>query len=140
MKIKQLFTAADLEAIQRATSAAETTTSGEIVPYIVAGIDDHDGARWRAATLGALAAALLAGAAHWVGDFWGGFGVLWITMPAVAGAAVGYLAAGGIQWVVWGGRLAAWCLPMTSTGWPDSAPRRRFWRKRSSRPGTEPGF
>jgi len=97
MKIKQLFTAADLEAIQRATSAAETTTSGEIVPYIVAGIDDHDGARWRAATLGALAAALLAGAAHWVGDFWGGFGVLWITMPAVAGAAVGYLA-GGVGW------------------------------------------
>ena len=41
MKINRLFSAADLEAIQRATASAETTTSGEIVPYIVERISDH---------------------------------------------------------------------------------------------------
>jgi putative membrane protein len=94
MKVQKLFSDADLEAIQRATAGAETTTSGEIVPYIVERISDHHQARWMAATLGALGMALIAGAVHWVGDFWGGSGVLWITLPALVGAALGFLVGG----------------------------------------------
>ena len=95
MGVRQLFTAADLESIRLATAASEQRTSGEIVPYIVERIDTHDEARWRAAALGALAAALIAGAVHTLSGFWGGAGVLWITLPTLAGASTGY-AIGGL--------------------------------------------
>jgi len=94
MKALDLFTDADLEAIRLATAAAEKRTAGEIVPYIVERVDDHDEARWLASTLGALLAALLAGAVHGLGGFWGGAGVWWITLPAIAGGGLGYLLAG----------------------------------------------
>jgi putative membrane protein len=88
------FADADLEAIRRATAAAEQRTSGEIVPYIVERIHTDDEARWRGAALGALAAALVAGAVHGLGGFWGGAGVAWITLPALMGAGAGYLLGG----------------------------------------------
>jgi len=91
VKISQLFTEADLEAIRRATSTAERSTSGEIVPYVVERIDDHAEARWRAATIGALAAALAAGAVHALVGYWSGHGVAWITLPVLAVAGLGYL-------------------------------------------------
>ncbi len=94
MKIEGLFSADDLTAIREATTAAELRTGGEIVPYIVERVVELDEARWRGATLGALAAALAAGLAHLLGPFWGGFGVWWITLPAVAGAGFGFLIAG----------------------------------------------
>ena len=94
MNLQRLFNEATLESIRRATSAAESRTGGEIVPYIVERVIDHDEARWRGATLGALAAALLAGLVNGFGTFWGGYGVWWITLPAVAGAGIGYLLAG----------------------------------------------
>ena len=94
MKDLGLFTDNNLEAIRRATVEAEKRTAGEIVPYIVERVDDHDEARWRASTLGALLAALLAGAVHALGGFWGGAGVWWITLPALAGGGLGYLLAG----------------------------------------------
>lgn len=104
MKVSDFFSKADLDRIQRATGAAERGTSGEIVPYIVARIDDHDEARWRAATLGALLLALAAGVLHLVGGFWGGAGVLWITLPALVGAGAGYLLAGHDD-------VARWLMP-----------------------------
>lgn len=94
MGVRQPFTVADLESIRRATAAAEQQTSGEIVPYVVERILDHDQARWCGAALGALAAALLAGVVHAAGGLWGGAGVLWITLPALAGAATGYVLGG----------------------------------------------
>ena len=94
MKIKRLFSDADLESIRQATGAAESKTGGEIVPYIVERVIDHDEARWKGATLGALAAALVAGLVNASGVFWGAYGVWWITLPAVAGAGFGYLLAG----------------------------------------------
>ncbi|MFV2072252.1 MAG: TPM domain-containing protein [Thermoanaerobaculales bacterium] len=94
MKDLGLFTEECLEAIRRATVEAEKRTSGEIVPYIVERVDDHDEARWRASTLGALLAALLAGGVHALGGFWGGAGVWWITLPALAGGGLGYFLAG----------------------------------------------
>jgi putative membrane protein len=91
LRVRQLFTDADLEAIRQATAAAETRTSGEIVTYLVGRVADHDEARWKGATLGALGLALVAGLGHWLGGHWGGAGILWITLPALAGAAAGYL-------------------------------------------------
>lgn len=94
MRLRTLFSEADLETIRRATAAGESRTAGEIVSYIVERVVDHDTARWRGATLGALGAALAAGLANAFGDFWGGFGVWWITLPAVVGAGAGYLVSG----------------------------------------------
>jgi putative membrane protein len=94
MRIRSLFSEADIEAIRKATAAGESHTGGEIVPYIVERVFDRDWARWRGATLGALGAALIAGVVHSVGGFWAGFGVWWITLPTIVGAGFGYLVAG----------------------------------------------
>jgi putative membrane protein len=94
MSVERVFSPADLEAIRAATAAAEARTGGEIVPYIVERAVDRDAARWRGATLGALGAALAAGLVHALGGHWGGSGVWWITLPAIAGAGLGYLGAG----------------------------------------------
>lgn len=104
MRISNLFSEADLEAIRRATAAAERSTSGEIVPYVVERIDDHAEARWRAATIGALVAALAAGAVHALVGYWSGHGVAWITLPVLAGAGLGYLIGGA-------GPVARWLMP-----------------------------
>lgn len=94
MDIHTVFSDADLKAIREATAAAEGRTGGEIVPYIVERVVDHDEARWRGATIGALAAALAAGLVHFFGGYWGGAGLWWITLPALSGAGIGYLVAG----------------------------------------------
>lgn len=84
----------DLAAIREATRAAELRTSGEIVPYITGRVDSHGEARLAGAVYGALSSSLLAGLAHWLGGHWGGFGIAWITLPTLLGAALGALAAG----------------------------------------------
>ena len=94
MRLRTLFSEADLEEIRRATTAGESRTAGEIVPYIVECVVERDEARWRGATLGALGAALVAGVVHAIGEYWSGFGVWWITLPTVVGAGLGYLIAG----------------------------------------------
>jgi len=104
MQLRDLWSDADLAAIRRATDVAEERTSGEIVSYIVERVDDHAEGRWMAATLGSLSFALIAGAVHALGGYWGGWGVLWITLPALVGAGVGY-AIGGI------GRIARPLIP-----------------------------
>ncbi|HQP43978.1 MAG TPA: hypothetical protein PLV66_09905, partial [Thermoanaerobaculales bacterium] len=104
MTISELFSEADLEAIKRATAEAERATSGEIVPYLVERIDDHAEARWRTATIGALVAALTAGAVHAFVGFWSGYGVAWITLPVLAGAGLGYLIGGA-------GPVTRWLMP-----------------------------
>lgn len=86
------LSADDLEAVRSAAATAERRTAGEIVVVVARRVDDHPEARYRAATFGALAGALAAGLVHWLGGFWVTAGVLWITLPAVAGAAAGYLA------------------------------------------------
>ena len=94
MRINDLFSEDDLRSIREATTAAESRTGGEIVPYVVERVLDHDEARWRGAALGALGAALVAGLVNAFGDFWGGYGVWWITLPAVVGSGLGYVLAG----------------------------------------------
>ena len=92
--LQGLFREEDLEAIRRATLEAEKRTSGEIVPYLVGQVDNHGEARLLGALLGALTCSLVAGTLHGIGNFWGGSGVLWITLPPLLGAALGFLLAG----------------------------------------------
>lgn len=85
------FSDADLARLAQATAAAEGRTSGEIVPYVVLRVDDHDEGRWRAATLGAVFAAVAAAAVHELGAFWAPLDPWWVALPALAGAALGFL-------------------------------------------------
>lgn len=94
MKLDSFFSDADLEVIKEATTAAERHTGGEIVPYIVKRVVDHDEAKWRGAAIGALTAALAAGLLYTLGDYWLGLALLWITLPVVIGAGLGYLITG----------------------------------------------
>ncbi|NJL28397.1 MAG: hypothetical protein HC897_11170, partial [Thermoanaerobaculia bacterium] len=91
MNVDRLLSPEDLRAVRAAVAEAEGKSSGEVVPYVVARCDRYEEARYKASTLFALLAAGLAGAAHTLGDFWGGSGIAWITLPTLVGAAAGYL-------------------------------------------------
>lgn len=88
--VQRLFRDRDLEAVRAAVAAAERATGGEIVTYVVGRCDPYEEARWKGAAFGAVALAALAGLAHALGGFWGGWGVAWITLPVVAGTLLGY--------------------------------------------------
>jgi putative membrane protein len=90
---RRLFTAADLDAIRAATAAVERRTPGEVMVVIVGRCDGYEEASWKAAALLAGAAALAAGAAHALGGYWGGGSLGWISLPALAGVAAGWLLA-----------------------------------------------
>jgi len=97
MNVNQLFTQADLEAVQAAVREAEALTSGEIVPYVVDESDPYTGAPWKGAALGALLAPLLAVGVYLLGDLWGGQLALWIALPALAGGAAGYVLTSSVR-------------------------------------------
>jgi putative membrane protein len=61
-----ILTKPELARIKEAVSAAETRTSGEIVPYIVAQSDKHEVALWRGAGLFALLAYAVILGARWL--------------------------------------------------------------------------
>jgi putative membrane protein len=93
----RLFSDADLQAVREAATLAEIETSGEVVPYVVGRCDDYPETLWKAAMWSSILVTTAAGVLHLLGGYWGGFGVLWITLPAVAGAGAG--------------ALLAWCWP-----------------------------
>jgi putative membrane protein len=105
MELDHLLTAADRDRIADAAGRAEERTSGEIVPYLVAACDDYDGTCWKAGALGAMVLALVAGATHQLGGFWAGWSLAWISLPAVVGAAAGYVTA---RWVA---PVRRWLVP-----------------------------
>ncbi len=90
MSIKELFSSDDLQKIREVTAQVETDSAGEIVPYLVGRLDDHEAAHWRGAALGAVAASLLAGAIHEFVGFWDITILLWIILPTMLGALLGY--------------------------------------------------
>lgn len=92
MPIHHLFRESDLEAIQAAVRDAEAGTSGEIVPYVVSESDSYPGAVWKGTAFGALAGPAAALAVYLAAGLWGSHPALWIALPAMAGAAAGYLA------------------------------------------------
>lgn len=71
MSAPSLFTDAELDRIRQAVTAAETQTSGEIVPYIVGRSGTYGIAVWRAASATAVLAGALALATAWAYDGWG---------------------------------------------------------------------
>jgi putative membrane protein len=93
MKAGTSFSPADQAEIERAVAAAERHTSGEIVPYVVGRSDDYPQASWKAACAGALIVALAAAALRAWGGFWGPASAWWLALPALAGAALGLIAA-----------------------------------------------
>lgn len=97
MHVEKFFSAADLEAVERAVQGAEAHTSGEIVPYAVSHSDHYEAALWKGATLGAFLAVAAAAASRILGDAWGGPSLPWIVIPSLAGGALGYLAAALIR-------------------------------------------
>ncbi|OZC03132.1 TPM domain-containing protein [Rubricoccus marinus] len=66
-----LFTADEHQRIADAVAEAERQTAGEIVPYVVARSGQYDVATWKAASGGALLAALFALAFAYFYDGWG---------------------------------------------------------------------
>ena len=104
MELDRLLTEADRNRIEDAARRAEERTSGEIVPYLVAACDDYDDACWKAGALGAMLLALVAGIVHQFGGFWAGWGVAWVSLPTLVGAAAGYVTARRIatvrRWLV----------------------------------------
>jgi len=105
MEIDRFFSGEDLAAIERRVREAERATGGEVVVYAVDASDDYPEAAWTAAAAGAALLPLAAAAAHRAAGFWGGAGqgrwadhwtghwLLWIVLPALLGAALGWLAA-----------------------------------------------
>ena len=87
-----------VELLAAATAEAERRTAGEIVPYVVARVDAYPEAHARGAALGAVLLAVTAGALHYLAGFWGGSGLVWATLPALAGAGLGWMAA-EVPWV-----------------------------------------
>jgi len=97
MRVDQFFSPTDLAEIERAVRDAEAETAGEIVPYAVSHSDHYEAAAWKGATLGAFLAVALAALLHWRAEVWGGPVLAWIALPALAGGALGYLAAAVIR-------------------------------------------
>ncbi len=84
-----VFTEDDLAGVRAATREAESRTGAEIVCVIVERCDVYEEARWKAATLGALAAVLGAVVWAWTAEAWslaaGAFALL-----TLAGAGMGW--------------------------------------------------
>jgi putative membrane protein len=85
------FDAAELDAIRAAVVAAESRSAGEIVTLIVERCDTYQGALWKSAALGAMAATLVASVIHGALGYWGGSIWLWLALPAWAGAGIGFV-------------------------------------------------
>jgi putative membrane protein len=91
VKVEKMFTQGDRDAIAAAVRAAEERTGGEIVPVVVEASDEYEVATWRAATLGALTAALVAAVVYGGAGLWSTFIVAWIALPATLGATASAL-------------------------------------------------
>lgn len=98
MDVQSFFSPQEVNEIEQVVKDAETATAGEIVPYVVGRSDPYHEAFWRGACLGALALAMAAAAAHELGSFWG-YGLLWLAVPPVAGAGLGWLAVAAWPWL-----------------------------------------
>ncbi|HEV7667932.1 MAG TPA: hypothetical protein VGS22_05375 [Thermoanaerobaculia bacterium] len=92
MSFEDLFPPAERETLRLAVADLEGKTSAEIVPFVVARSDAYANAEWKGAALGALAAALAATALFRSVELWGLDPAVWIALPPIAGAALGWLA------------------------------------------------
>lgn len=93
MKIEHYFGPDEVERIRAATAAAEGTTSGEVVCYVVARCDRYREIVWRLTALAALAAAVAASLVHRFVVPWGGDPFVWVLLPAIGGGGLAFLVA-----------------------------------------------
>jgi putative membrane protein len=91
VRLHQLFSPSDLEAVAEAARVAERRTSAELVPYVVEQSDTYDGPLWKGAAAGAVLGGLAAGLLHLAAGYWGGNPLLWTSLPTAAGALVGFM-------------------------------------------------
>lgn len=89
-RIAEYFSDADRSAIAAAVRESEQASGGEIVVFVCPACDDYAQAAWKGAAIGAIGAAGIAALVHWAGGFWG-FDPVWMGLPALVGAAVGFL-------------------------------------------------
>ena len=93
MPVRDYFSEAELAAVREATHEAESRTAGELVCVIVERSAAYEGARWRAAALGALAGALLAAYGVYATEAWTPYLFVWPAAVPLLGMAAGWLLA-----------------------------------------------
>jgi putative membrane protein len=91
-RIDTFFSAADREAIQAATTAAEQKTSGELVVCVTERCDPHPEVAWKGAMVGGALGALCASVAVWRLGGWGAPDHLWILVGFQLGLVAGWVA------------------------------------------------
>ena len=89
-RIAEFFSDADRTAIAEAVREAEQASGGEIVVFVCPACDDYAHAAWKGSALGAIGATGIAALVHSLVGFWG-FAPTWLGLPALAGAAIGFL-------------------------------------------------
>jgi len=89
MKAEQFFPPAETERLSSAIRGAETKTSGEIVPYVVARSDAYPEAPWRAGALGAMLVLFYFSISDVVFSEWLKYSITQIGVFAVAGGIAG---------------------------------------------------
>jgi len=94
--VRDYFSEADLAAVREATRKAEGGTSGELVCVVVERSDAYEGAHWRAATLGAMAGALLSAYGLWATEAWTPYLFVWPAALPLLGVAAGWLLAAAV--------------------------------------------
>jgi putative membrane protein len=96
VSLRDYFSQAELDQVRDATRRAEGGTAGELVCVIVQRSDGYEDARWRAATLGALAGGLVAAYGIYAIESWSPLAPLWPAVAPLAGAAAAWLLATGV--------------------------------------------
>jgi len=91
MKIKTLFSEQDRQRLADAVKAAEQSTSGEIVPYIVGQSDTYPEALWRAGSLVGLSILCIFSVLYLATDLWLPFGIAEVAVFVIAGFALAVL-------------------------------------------------
>lgn len=90
MSLRNLFDEADRRRIAEAVRVAEEGTRGEIVTAVTEASDDYDGAAWRGAAFGALAAPLLVVMVDWAAGLWSEPSSWLLLFAVAAGCAFGF--------------------------------------------------
>jgi putative membrane protein len=92
MNVKTLFSEQDRQRLAEAVKAAERSTSGEIVPYIVGHSDTYPEALWRAGSLVGLLILCVFSVLYLATDVWLPYGVAEVAAFVIAGCGLAILA------------------------------------------------
>lgn len=91
-RIDKLFSDAERDAIQAATTAAERDTAGELVVYVVERSDPYPEVAWKGALVGGAVGVAVAAIAVQLFGGWGSPDYLWLLIGIQVGLLAGWLA------------------------------------------------